>query len=673
MHALIVATVSMACHAGPPTTNMAAGAASAAVLPMAIVTSGRPSGSVELRIDPDGTWTSHYTFNDRGRGPDIHTTFKVDAAGRPRTMVSTGVDYLKAPVDEHLESVGGKLVWRSTGEHGEAAAGAGFYVPLEDQVIGGFVLARAVLRAPDHRIALLPAGEARLEDDTPRELDVAGGKLRIHRVAIAGLDYQPITMWLDDHDAPYAVVSSWLSAIRAGHEAEIPQLLADDQAWTVARAAKLAASLAHHPPAAGLAIVHARVFDSVRKTSAEDQTVVVVGDRITQVGDARTAIPAGAQVIDAHGRTLLPGLWDMHVHIQDGDGVMFLAAGATTVRDLGNDMPQLLARTARFDDGREIGPRVLRAGLIDGPGKFTAPVGAIASTPEEALGWVDKYAAAGYRQIKMYSSLSPALVPVIAKAAHDRHLRVSGHVPNGMNAVQAVEAGYDEIQHINFLFLRFFAGPDDDTRTPLRFSLVAERAASLDLGGPEVKGLLDLFVEHHTVLDPTLDAFHAMFSNDPDDLDPILAPYVDQLPAQILRGGHGGGLPASGGKRATYRASFTALLKLVKLAWDRGIRIVAGTDQAAGISLPHELELYVQAGIPAPEVLSLATIGAARVMGEDKESGSITVGKRADLVLIDGDPVRDIGVVRKTQAVVCRGVVYDSAELFVAAGMRARK
>jgi len=111
---------------------------------------------------------------------------------------------------------------------------------------------------------------------------------------------------------------------------------------------------------------------------------------------------------------------------------------------------------------------------------------------------------------------------------------------------------------------------------------------------------------------------------------------------------------------------------MVKLAWDRGIPIVSGTDYFAGLSLPHELELYVQAGIPAPDVLALATLGAARAMGLDRDTGSIAVGKRADLVLVDGDPTRDIAALRRTDAVVCRGVIYDPAELFAALGMRPR-
>jgi imidazolonepropionase-like amidohydrolase len=339
---------------------------------------------------------------------------------------------------------------------------------------------------------------------------------------------------------------------------------------------------------------------------------------------------------------------------------------------MGNDIEDLKARSARFDAGTEVGPRVVRAGLIDGPGPLAAPTGVLAGTPEEAKAAVTRFADAGYAQVKIYSSVKPELVPVIAEAAHARGLRVSGHIPSGMKASQAVEAGYDEIQHVNFLFLQFLAGPEDDTRTPLRFTRVAEGAAELDLAGPEVQRFIELLVAHKTVLDPTLSAFHSMFVSEPGELDPIVTPYAGRLPAQVERGRKAGGLPAPDGKRAQFRASFAALLRFIKLAWDRKIPIVAGTDGLAGMTLQHELELYVQAGIPAPDVLALATLGAAKVMGADREAGSIAVGKRADLVLVDGDPTSDIATIRRTDAVVCRGTVYEPAALLEAVGMRAR-
>jgi imidazolonepropionase-like amidohydrolase len=479
-------------------------------------------------------------------------------------------------------------------------------------------------------------------------------------------------VWFDEHDDYFAEVSPFSSIVRAGAEDAVDAMIKLDEAWNAARAEKLAHDLAHEPPAAGLAIVHARLFDAENKTVVPDATVVVVGDKITAVGDAKTPVPKGARVIDAGGRMLLPGLWDMHVHIGDTDGTLMLASGVTTARDLGNDIETLAARVARFDAGTELGPHMLRAGLIDGKSEFAAPTGVLVDNRDEAIAAVDTYAKLGYQQIKMYSSLKPELVPVIAEEAHAKHLRVSGHIPTGMNAAEAVEKGYDEIQHVNFLFLRFLAAPTDDTRTPLRFTRVAERGADLDLDGKEVQGFLDLLVAHKTVLDPTLATFQAMFVNDPGELDPVLVPYADRLPAGIVRGGKNGSLPAEGDKRAKFRASYAALLKMIKHAWDRHITIVAGTDDVVGLTLPHELELYVQAGIPAPEVLSLATLGAARVMGIDRETGSIAVGKRADLLLVAGDPTRDIGAVRNADVVVCRGVVYDPDELFEAVGMRRR-
>jgi imidazolonepropionase-like amidohydrolase len=635
----------------------------ARVLRYAVITVGRPSGEGEVRIEADGTRRTHFTFNDRGRGPDVRTELRVDAAGVPRSFRATGHAYEKQPIDEKLEERGGQLVWSSPSEHGQAPVGAGLYVPSEDSL--GTSLVRALLRAPGQRLKLLPAGEAWIEADTKIELE--GRRLR--QVAVVGLGFAPSLVWLDEDGELFAYPSSWISIVREGAAALIPRLLAEDQRWYAARSAKLAAQLAHRPPAAGLAITHARVFDAERRAIVPDTTVIIVGDRIAAVG---APVPAGAQVIDAHGRTLLPGFWDMHVHVQDTSGVLALATGVTTVRDLGNDIDELGARMARIAAGTELGPTILRAGFIDGPGKLAAPTGVLVDTPEEARAAVKRYAELGVVQIKIYSSVKPALVPIIAAAAHERGLRVSGHVPAGMRASEAVEAGFDELQHANFLFLQFLAGPEDDTRTPLRFTRVAERGGSLDLGGTDVRAFLDLLATRHTVIDPTLAIFEGLFTSDPGQMNPIYAPFAGRLPAQVERGTRGGGLDAPGDKRATFRASYDAMLELVKLAFDRGVPVVAGTD-AGGLAYPRELELYVKAGIPAPEVLALATLGAARVLKRDREVGSIAPGKRADLVLVDGDPTRDISAVRNTDVVVCRGVVYDPAELFASSGIAPRK
>jgi hypothetical protein len=185
--------------------------------------------------------------------------------------------------------------------------------------------------------------------------------------------------------------------------------------------------------------------------------------------------------------------------------------------------------------------------------------------------------------------------------------------------------------------------------------------------------LFALLVAHHTVLDPTLAVFDNTFTADPGELDPSLAPYENRLPGQIVRFARTGGLPAPRRPAPALPCVVRGIAAHgVKAAWDHGIPIVAGTDALPGLALSHELELYVRAGIPAVDVLALATLGAARVMGMKHAAGSIAIGKHADVVLIDGDPTRDITTLRNADLVVCRGVIYDPAALAEVVGMRRR-
>jgi hypothetical protein len=362
----------------------------------------------------------------------------------------------------------------------------------------------------------------------------------------------------------------------------------------------------------------------------------------------------------------------MHSHVQPLDGLLDLANGVTGARDLANDVDSLLRTKQAWDSGAEIGPRMVIAGFIDGRGPYQGPTKVFADTVDEGKQDIDMYASKGFEQIKLYSSVKPELVPPLAAYAHSKGLRVSGHIPNGMTAEQAVLAGYDEIQHANFLFLNFLAGKDDDTRTPVRFTLVAQKGAGLDLASPPVKAFIALLAAHKTVIDPTLVTFEPMLLGREGQVYPSYAPIADRLPVQVRRGLLTGGLPVPDGMDATYRASFAAMEKMVRLMWEAGVRVVAGTDALAGFSLARELELYVEAGIPAPDVIALATLGAARVVRHDKEWGSIAAGKLADLVLVDGKPDVQISDVRKPVTVVKGGVVYACADLLGAVGMSAQ-
>jgi imidazolonepropionase-like amidohydrolase len=312
---------------------------------------------------------------------------------------------------------------------------------------------------------------------------------------------------------------------------------------------------------------------------------------------------------------------------------------------------------------------MLLAGLIDGRGPFQGPTKVFADTEEEARADVAMFASHGYEQIKIYSSVKPAIVPAIVAAAHQAGLRVSGHTPSGMIAADAVNAGFDELQHMNFVFLNFLSTREDDTRTPLRFTRVAERGASLDLGSPKVAELFALLSTHHTVIDPTLTIFEGMFTDRRGEVPARVARVADRLPVQVRRGFLAGGLPVPEGMDATYHASFERMLVMTRHLHDHGIRIVAGTDGMPGFDLHRELELYVKAGIDAAEVLSIATIGAARVMKHDKEMGSIQAGKFADLVVVDGKPDVDMDDLDRVETVIKSGVVYASPELYGAIGV----
>jgi imidazolonepropionase-like amidohydrolase len=446
-------------------------------------------------------------------------------------------------------------------------------------------------------------------------------------------------------------------------------IAAEDSASTI-RFQTFARTLAHHPPGA-LVFRNTNMFDAGQARMIPHTTVVIAGNRIQSVGpDATATIPTGAEIIDAGGKALLPGLWDMHVHISPGpDGMLHIAAGVTSARDMGNDTGTVLGLKKKFDQGTEIGPRLVLAGMMDSPGPYTVPIGLLASTEPEARTIVNRYADLGFEQIKIYSSMKPELVPAIIEEVHKRGLRVSGHVPAFMTAEQVVRLGFDEVQHVNFLFLNFIDSVKD-TRAMSRFTAVGSDAAGLDFSSARVRNFFQLLKDRHTVSDPTLATFEDMYMSRAGTMTPNMAAVGDRLPSQVRRGLFGGGLPIGPGMDQRYRDSYAAMIRMVGELYKSGITIVAGTDGWPGFELHRELELYVRAGIPAPEVLRIATLGAARVMKHDNERGSIAPGKLADVILVDGDPSTNISDIRKVITVVRNGVVYRSADLYRALGIK---
>jgi imidazolonepropionase-like amidohydrolase len=440
---------------------------------------------------------------------------------------------------------------------------------------------------------------------------------------------------------------------------------AADNAWSERLALQVA-----RVPKGDLLIRNARLFDPRDLSVTAGMSVLVRGDRIIRVGpDADLKHSADAEIIDAQGRFLMPGLWDNHQHFSDIDGPLDLANGVTSARDMANDTDSFLQRVARFDKGTELGPRVLKAGIIDGTGEFAGPTKMRVDTAEQAIKDVDWYADHGFAQIKIYSSVKPELVPIIADHAHARGLRVSGHVPAFMSARQFVEAGADEIQHINFIELNFLFPEVKETRNRDRFIKVAERAREFTPDKPQVREFIEFLKQHHTVLDPTMDAFEGLFCGNPNVVTPGLEDIAPRFPPQVRRQLLSGALEVPKGKEAAYQEAFPSMLRLLKALYDAGVTIIPGTDNLAGYMLHHELELYVRAGIPAGEVLRMATLTPALVMGVNKDRGVIAAGKLADMVLIDGDPTQDIRNINKIDTVIKGGKVYDPATIENALGI----
>jgi imidazolonepropionase-like amidohydrolase len=413
-----------------------------------------------------------------------------------------------------------------------------------------------------------------------------------------------------------------------------------------------------------LAIVGGTLIDGTG-TSVPDSAVVIHNGQIVAVGSrAKVKIPKAAHLVDAKGKFLLPGLWDMHAHFEQVEwGPIYLAAGATTVRDCGNEFEFITAVRDAIAQGHGLGPRLLLAGIVDGSGPLAAGVQRV-DTPEQARMWADRYHAAGFQQMKIYSSVKLQEVKAVADEAHRLGMTVTGHIPEGLNAFQTIEAGQDQINHIQYVADIMHAPlPEGTSRVERRKAL-----ADLNLDSPDAAKAVSFLKDHHTVVDPTIalsELFTATTAKSPASFEPGVEKVAPEL-AQSLTD-----VEAPSERSDLFTKIFSKEIAIIGALHRAGIPIIAGTDQAVpGHSLHREIELYVEAGFTPMEAIQAATIVPARVMGLDKELGTIEKGKRADLILLTGDPLADIHNTRKVEYVISNGAMYHTAELWQSVGFK---
>ncbi|MFO1425722.1 MAG: amidohydrolase family protein [Steroidobacteraceae bacterium] len=653
----------------------AAGTAAGERIAYRILFAGEPSGELDSTWDGRGGVRTHFSYRDNGRGPDLDETLQLDADGTPLRYEVRGRSTFGAPVEERYRRRGTHAEWRSTSDRGAAVLhGPAFYLPVERSFEIDALVARALLLQPAHALAALPGGQLAISRRLTATLEDGARRIEVGLYAITGWTLQPRLVWLRE-DATHRLFAwttdSYVHLIDADWADQYRRIDELQQQSEHDWYRELAQRTAHRPQGP-LLIRNVRVFDAEQAVLGAASDVYVSEGRIAAVLPAG-ALGAAAQartVVDGTGRVLLPGLYDMHAHEEALGSVLQVAGGVTTSRDLANVNDFLAAHRARIAAGETVGPRIIANGFIEGRSPYSTRGGFVVDSLDKAREAVDWYAARGFRQLKLYNSFRPEWVQPLAEYAHTRGLRVGGHVPAFMRAEEAVRAGYDELHHVNQVLLNFLVRPGDDTRTLVRFYRVADGAATLDLNSPAVLDFVKLLRERGTVVDPTLTVHEDMFTHRQGTVDPSYAAVFEHVPVELQRNWRRNSMNVNAGNAGLYRLSYDQIAAFVAQLHRAGVPLVAGTDDISGFTLHRELELYVQAGIPANEVLRIATWNGAKYTQTLADSGSVTPGKRADLVLVEGNPLEDISAIRRISMVVQDGAVYFPAELYEALGVR---
>lgn len=648
-------------------SELAAAPANAKV--WSILSAGGQHGDEKVWTDKDGVRRARMKIVLRGLTYDVDHATVVGANGLPTSMEIRGVTP-SGDAGETFRIENNVARWKTPADEGETPWRENLiYVPFGGPADVSAVLLGALQKDADGRLDALPGGAARISDLTTLTVAVKGKKKTLTAKAIEGLSFEPSVVWVDDKGDFFATVG-WLSWLPKGWESVRQQLIDAETAALAARAPELVAKIAKKPEGAVL-FKNVTIYDGA--AFKRKMSVLIDGETIAAVGKVKKVkAPAGATVIDGAGKTLTPGLWDMHYHSGgDGSGVLALSQGVVNARDIGNEKKTLLARKKRIDEGQLLGPTLFPILGMDGDGPLSAQGFVRIHSVEEGKKELAIAKAEGHLGVKLYGTINPEWVAPLAAEAHRLGMSVQGHIPAGMRPSEAVAAGYDGINHINFVVMD--AMPDDVVKTSNglnRFFGPGKHAQHIDLNAAPMKGFIDTLAAKQIVIDPTLTVYEQSFVPEQGEVAAAALPFIGVVPPQVERQFKSGGLVAPEGydaTRADMRASFAKLVETVRMMHEKGVPIVAGTDGYPS-DLIRELELYVQAGMTNAEALSTATGGAAKALGLGDKVGSIAAGQQADLLVVNGDVSKAIGALRQVDLVVQDGRLMEGAALREAAG-----
>lgn len=609
---------------------------------------------------------SNFKFTDRGSPVPLTATLRTKQNFTPESFEIKGNTARGSTIDTFVQINGNSAAVREGKENRTINVPAKFftiagYAPTVVQQMMMRYLANNKIKGA---LDTLPNGKITVEKRGADQIKIGDKTVALDRYLVSGLIWGRESIWLDGQNNLVALVGvdaefDHFEALRDGYESALTTFVEKAAADGMASLSELSKKLSPEEKGA-LAITNANVIDGTGKEPLKDAVIVIENGRITSIGARSTVkIPKKAKVFDAQGKYVVPGLFDMHAHFEQVEwGPVYLAAGVTTVRDVGNEFEFMTSVRDAIKEGRGLGPRILLAGIIDGDSPQA--LGVIrANTPEQARAVVNRYYNAGFNQIKIYSSVKPEILKEICAEAHRLGLTVTGHVPRGMNAIEAVAAGMDQINHVQYLPSVLFAKD---------FKPAPGVSPTVDVNSPEAKYALQFFKDHNTVFDPTLVVME-MFLHPASTPFASFEPGAAKLPQELYAPINNTGVSP---ERAAQAAENLKLFSnIVGVLHQQGLTIVAGTDQVVpGHSLRRELELYVKAGFTPLEAIQAATIVPARVMKIDKDLGTLEQGKIADLILVDGNPLENISNLRNTKYVVTGGRMFDCAELWQSVGFK---